>query len=101
MFVTSYLHAVENCEQSGIILRISDEICITPVLVAKFILEAFLLEQQEKKMKEDELEQILQQGLSNEESDIIPPPSERNEMSFKITVNSESTFNPCECQVKG
>lgn len=52
----SYLESIKNGEESGIILRISDKIGITPVLVAKFILEAFVLEQHNLKLKELEEE---------------------------------------------
>ncbi|ODN06645.1 hypothetical protein Ocin01_00009 [Orchesella cincta] len=47
-----YNRAVEAHEETGIILRISDDIRITPVLVAKFILEAYINENHAIKMKE-------------------------------------------------
>jgi len=44
---------VRKEEESGIILRLSDEIGITPVLTARFILEAYL-KQLHEEMQEDE-----------------------------------------------
>jgi hypothetical protein len=41
-------------EESGIILRLSDEIGITPVLVARFVLEAYLKQVQEELQQDEE-----------------------------------------------
>lgn len=49
-----YKKAVKNKEDAGIILRISDDIRITPVLVAKFVMEGYLIEQQDLKIREFE-----------------------------------------------
>jgi len=53
-FISLYLsfkEAVEHKEPPGIILRIADEIDICPVLVARFVLEAYIREQQEKEFQ--------------------------------------------------
>jgi len=46
-YYEKYLKAVESKEVPGIILRMADEIEICPVLVARFILEAYLKDHQE------------------------------------------------------
>jgi hypothetical protein len=45
------MEAVQNKEPPGIILRIADEIEICAVLVARFVLEAYLRDQQEKELQ--------------------------------------------------
>lgn len=74
-----YKRAVKNQEDSGIILRISDEIRITPVLVSKFVMEAYLIEQQELKMKEME-------ELQNTETDEVKEGTAAESKFFMIKV---------------
>jgi len=51
-YYQSYKHSIANREEPGVILRISDHIEISPVLVARFILEGYLREKEELKLKE-------------------------------------------------
>ncbi|CAL8111644.1 unnamed protein product [Orchesella dallaii] len=87
-----YRKAVESQEESGIIIRISDDIRITPVLVAKFILEAYINENHSIKMKEA-LEEIPDQegGCDTADSRALREnsrscrPLTRNELKAEVT----------------
>lgn len=73
-----FLKAVESNEGAGIFLRIADEVEISPVLVARVILEGYIKDCQEKELKQyaDELSRTVDPD-SEKIKNTTPPPSQQ------------------------
>lgn len=79
---------VKAGEEAGIILRLSDEIRITPVLTAKFILEGYILEQQELRLKES-------QENYHEDESTNKIPSESKDFYFYVKITTPNLSVVC------
>ena len=69
-----FLEGVENKEPPGIILRLADEIDICAVLVARFILEAYVREHQEKELQKyvnNKGIEIADEKIQNDETQVL------------------------------